>query len=575
MDILNLSQYEEKDFTERPSGKGYINYGDDNLFPQYLVELYRTSATHHALCNSIAMMIFGRGIEALDLDAKLKIAEWDLEDEMRKSCLDLKIQGGFALEVIYSIDRSTISKVRHLPFENIRSGEVNDREICDYYYYSKDWADAREEPQEFHAFDPEQKNDHPVQILYVKPFSVGSFYYPKPDYCGGIDYIELEGQIGTYHINNVKNGLAPSFSIHFKNGTPPPEERTRIRTDIENQLAGATNAGKFIITYSDQPERKPDFEPFPISDADKQYQFLSTEATDKIMVAHRVVSPAMFGVKTAGQLGSTQELEVASQLFNRQVIEPYQRVLNKALKSLFQAAGVDHNVFVVESEPIVVEEEKEITTDFSEENQTCEQHLSEEKLELATNWLIERGEVVSDDYELIDEREVDYETDALHTAAWTFAEARPISTATGDVSKQDNDIVKIRYFYDGKLSDDSRSFCQKMVAAGNVYTKEDIDAAGQLSVNPGWGPKGANNYDLFLYKGGGNCHHRWVRRTYLQTTNQRVSVAEAKRIIDKLPYEERIANKIPSEKRTKEGAIASQMPYTMPNAGFLPSNKRR
>lgn len=567
MDILNLSQYEEKDYSEKPSGKGYINYGEDNLYPQYLVELYRSSATHHALCNSIAMMIFGRGIEALDLESKLKVVEWDLEDEMRKSCLDLKIQGGFALEIIYSIDRSTISKVRHLPFENIRSGEVDDREICDFYYYSKDWADPREEPQEFHAFDPEEKNENPVQILYVKPFSVGSYYYPKPDYCGGIDYIELEGQIGTYHINNVKNGLAPSFSIHFKNGTPPPEERTRIRNDIENQLAGATNAGKFIITYSDQPERKPDFEPFPISDADKQYQFLSTEATDKIMVAHRVVSAAMFGVKTAGQLGTTQELEVASQLFKRQVIEPYQRVVNKALKSLFQAAGVDSSVFIVESEPIVVEEEvkKEITADFSEQ-----------KLELAGSWLIDRGEVVSDDYELIDERDVDYETDDLHTAAWTFADARPISTATGDVSESmDNDIVKIRYFYDGKLAGNSRSFCRQMVSAGKVYTKEDIAAAGQLSVNPGWGPKGANNYDLFLYKGGGNCHHRWVRRTYLQTTNERVSVAEAKRMIDKLPYEERIANLIPSEKRTKEGAIASQMPYTMPNEGFLPSNKRR
>ncbi len=149
MDILNLSQYQERDFAERPSGKGFINYGEDNLFPQYLVELYRSSATHHALCNSIAMMIFGRGVEAVDLDAKLKIQEWDLEDEMRKSCLDLKIQGGFALEVIYSIDRTTISKVRHLPFENIRSGEVNDREICDFYYYSKDWADPREDHKNF------------------------------------------------------------------------------------------------------------------------------------------------------------------------------------------------------------------------------------------------------------------------------------------------------------------------------------------------------------------------------------------------------------------------------------------
>ena len=340
MEILTLSQYEEKGFEEVPSGKGWVNYGDDNLYPQYLVDLYKCSATHNALCNSISMMIFGRGVVSDDLDAKLKIQEWDLEDEVRKACLDLKIQGGFALEIIYSIDRTTISKIRHLPFENLRSGEVNDREECEFYFYSRDWSDKRVEPESIAAFNPDKAKQYPCQVLYVKPFAVGSFYYPKPDYIGSINYIELDKEISKYHINNIKNGLAPSFTIHFKNGTPPVEERTRIRMDIENQLAGATNAGKFIVTYSDQPDRKPDFEPFPLSDADKQYQFLSTEVTDKIMVGHRVVSPAMFGVKTAGQLGSTQELEVASQLFNRQVIEPYQRVVNKALRSIFNACGL-------------------------------------------------------------------------------------------------------------------------------------------------------------------------------------------------------------------------------------------
>ena len=572
MDILNLAQYEARSFSELPSGKGFINYGIDNLYPQYLVDLYRSSATHNALCNSIAMMIFGRGIEALDLDSKLKMAEWDLEDEMRKSCLDLKIQGGFALEVIYSIDRSTISKVRHLPFENIRSGEVNDREICDFYYYSKDWADAREEPQTFHAFDPEQKNDFPVQILYVKPFSVGSFYYPKPDYCGGIDYIELEGQIGTYHINNVKNGLAPSFSIHFKNGTPPPEERTRIRTDIETQLAGATNAGKFIITYSDQPERKPDFEPFPISDADKQYQFLSTEATDKIMVAHRVVSPAMFGVKTAGQLGSTQELEVASQLFNRQVIEPYQRVINKALKSIFQAAGVDNRVFVVESEPVSAEEvvTKEITADFSEADVL--------DIDLALDFLIELGEDETEEWQCIDSRKVNYDEEKAQDAMWSFANViaggKPEKTPS-QVSKQDNKLIKIRYAYMPKNLGGfgtnpstgeeykSRSFCTKMVNAGNkVWAKEQIELASTKIVNRGWGPGGANTYDLFLshcesercdlYKGGGSCQHFWERRTYLRKGNKQISVNKAKKIMREAGYDPMEVNSRKVAKRPRD-----------------------
>ena len=266
MELLKLKEYVERSYAERPSNQGYVNYGDDNLFPQYLIDLYKSSATHNALCTSIAYMIFGDGVQADTLEARLKIQEWGLDDEIRKACLDLKIQGGFALEVVYSIDRTTITKVRHCPFENVRSGEVNEDEKCEFYYYSKDWSDKRQEPEVVKAFDPEEAVEYPVQILYVRPFSPGSYYYPKPDYIGSIDYIELDKEIGKYHINNIKNGMAPSFHLAFKNGTPSQEERRKIRNDVERQLAGATNAGKFIMTFSDQPDRKPDFDTPTIPD---------------------------------------------------------------------------------------------------------------------------------------------------------------------------------------------------------------------------------------------------------------------------------------------------------------------
>jgi hypothetical protein len=520
MELLKLKEYQERSYAEKPSNQGFVNYGDDNLFPQYLIDLYKSSATHNALCTSIAYMIFGDGVQADTLEARLKIEEWGLQDEVRKACLDLKIQGGFALEVVYSIDRSTIAKVRHCPFENIRSAEVDENEDVNFYYYSKDWADKTCEPEVVRAFDPSDSVDYPVQILYVKPFSPGSYYYPKPDYIGSIDYIELDKEIGKYHINNIKNGLAPSFTIHFKNGVPAQEERLRIRNDIERQLAGATNAGKFIVTYSDSPDRKPDFEPFPLSDADKQYQFLSTEVSDKIMVGHRVVSSAMFGVKTAGQLGNTQELEVASELFDRQVIKPYQRIVKSALESIFIAAGAPTIVSVEEVPPMEpVEAEK----------------LSETvELDLACDYLIEMGEEVDDEWELIDARRVDVETEATQDALWNFA--RVPSGKPQAKSEQDNELVKVRYAYmpkvTGKNGNESRDFCKRMVAAGNrVWRKEDIDAASNRAVNPGWGPNGSDTYDLFLYHGGGSCQHFWERRTYLRKNNKKISVNRARKIL--------------------------------------------
>ena len=553
MDLLQLKEYQAKSYAEFASREGWMNYGDDNMFPQYLIDLYHSSATHNALCTSIAYMIFGDGVQADTLEARLKFEEWGLDDEIRKACLDLKIQGGFALEIAYNLGRTSIKKVKHCPFERIRSGEVNDDEKVEFYYYSEDWSNKQIEPVKVRCFNPEDKKEFPHQILYVKPFSPGSYYYPKPDYVGSINYIELDKEIGTYHINNIKNGLAPSFTIHFKNGVPSQEERHKIRNDIERQLGGATNAGKFIVTYSDQPDRKPDFEPFPLSDADKQYQFLSTEVSDKIMVGHRVVSSAMFGVKTAGQLGNTQELEIASELFDKQVVKPYQRILTNAIESVLEAADAPANVTVE-----VVETDAEIVEDAEANTE-----LSADVLNLACDYLIEMGEDEDDDeWELIDARRVDYDTEAQQDAMWTFATVPSGKPQAG--SEQDNAVIKVRYAYmpkkTGTADHDSRDFCKRMVNAGDrVWRKEDIAAASQRAVNPGWGPNGADTYDLFLYKGGGSCQHFWERRTYLRRNNKKVGVNRARAII-------REAGLPPMEQNDRRVA---QRPRDMVNRGFL------
>ena len=538
MEILQLSKYEERSYRETPNREGFVNYGDDNLFPQYLVDLYHSSATHNALVTSIAMMIYGEGFGASDLEGRLAFDQWNLNDELRKACLDFKIQGGFALEVNWSIDRTTIANVSHLPFENVRSGFVNEDEKVEYYYYSKDWSDKREEPVEICCFDVEKKIDHPTQIMYVKPFSPGSFYYPKPDYVGSINYIELDKEISIYHINNIQNGMSPSFSIHFKNGIPPQEERNRIRMDIERQLSGAGNAGKFIVTYSDDPERKPDFEPFQLSDADKQYQFLSEEVTGKIMIGHRVTNPMMFGVSVPGKLGGGNELEASAEIFEKNVVAPARRVVEEAVKTLLNASGLQSTLVTLGSE--------------------------ETNLDGCIDFLDEVGEEMGDEWELIDEVEVDYDLEEKRDAMWAFARAivpegnRP----TAGESEQDTEIIKVRYVYaPGSVSENSREFCRKMVSAGRVYKKEDIIAAGNRAVNKGWGPNGADTYSIWLYKGGGDCHHFWKRQTYLRKNNKKISVNQAKKLIREAGVD---------AKRLEENdRIVAQRPTDMPNNGFL------
>lgn len=538
IESVKLATYQPRSYREKEKG-AFVHFGDDNLFPQYLVELFHQSPTHNALCNTIGMMIYGDGFDPVDLNAKLLFAQWGMDEVLRKAALDLKVHSGFALEVVWSLDRETISEVKHVPFECVRSGVMDENEIVHEYYYSRDWSNRSFEPVCIPKFSPENKLEEPTQLLYVKPFTLGSFYYSKPDYLGALNYIELEKEIGVYHINNIKNGLSPSFAIHFKNGIPNDEERQKIRQDIERQGAGAHNAGKFWMTFSDEPDRVPEIEAFALSDADKQYQFLSEETTSKIMVGHRVTNPMMFGVATAGKLGGGNELEVSQELFDKQVIAPYRMVIEGALKKLLDASNVP-------------------TTFLGKEKPT--------DLNAAFEWLESRGEVMGEEWELIDEQEVDYELEDAQDALWSFA--RTLRNNPSRKSSQDNEIVRVRYAYAPlSLADDkSRDFCSRMVGAMKVYRKEDIISAGNQAVNPGWGPNGASTYSIWLYKGGGSCRHYWMRQTYLQKDNKLVSVNEAKALIQSLPVSERAKNRL-----EENDPLVAKRPRDMANRGFLES----
>jgi len=343
---INLASYTQIGAGEKENPKGWIEYGDKNLYPQYLIELYHSSPTHNALCNTIAQLIFGQGFDVQSLEGRLLFEQWDINDELRKCAVDLKVQAGFYLEIIWSLDRATIANVRHLPFENVRSGIANEDEEVQAYFYSKDWA-SKEEPEVVPRFNPKLKNEQPVQILAVHPFTIGAQYYAKPDYIGAINYVELEKEISVFHINNIKNGLSPSFAIHFSNGVPDDEERRQIRNNIERETTGPQNAGKFFMTFSDSPDRRPSIEPFPLSDADKQYQFLSEETTSKIMIGHRVTNPQMFGVLVPGKLGGGAELAESAEQFDEQVVQPMRDLLIETCTQLLRASGVPEEAFAV------------------------------------------------------------------------------------------------------------------------------------------------------------------------------------------------------------------------------------
>jgi len=330
-----LSKYEPVEAIEKENRSGWIDYGNNNLFPQHLINLYHNSPIHNALTNSIAFMIEGQGTGTI------------LDNALQGIAFDLQLQGAFCAEIIWSMDFTRVVQINHLPFENCRLAYDRDEDDITGIFYSKDWANTRSKkgkPEFIPAFNPSIAQEQPRQVIYAHGMSAGSVYYPKPDYFGALNYIELSYQMGLYHVNNILNGLFPSFIINFLNGIPQKEEREAIRREWETRLSGANNAGKFLMTFNEDPTRAPSIEAFPLSDADKQYQFLSEETAKQIMVGHRVVSPLIHGIRDTTGFGSNKdEMLVGLEIFNSQVIKPYQRIIEEVFTPILGDVNIEMN----------------------------------------------------------------------------------------------------------------------------------------------------------------------------------------------------------------------------------------
>jgi len=583
--FVNLSTYTSPEIIETKN-KEWVEFGANNNYFQFLIDRYNGSATNNAVVNAISQMIYGKGLDATNSSKKpeqyARMISLFKKDDVRRLAYDLKLAGQCAMQVIYSKDKKSIEKVEHLPIETLRAEKcgANDKQIQAYYYHP-DWVNSKpsDKPLRIPSFGL-SKTPNAIEILYIKPYKAGMYYYSTPDYQGGLQYAELEEEISNYHLNNIMNGLAPSMLINFNNGTPDEEAQNLIENKIQQKFSGSSNAGKFILAFNDNKEAQADITPVQLSDAHNQYQFLSDESQKKIMVAHRVVSPMLLGIKDSSGFGNNaEELKTASILMHNTVIIPFQELLTDAFDKILAFNGVSLNLYFKTLQPLQFLDLENVQDEETREEETGV------KMKQMFSKLEDFGEDEDlENWELIDERQVDYDSEdeldneleelnsknkSLLSKAWNFVTtgtARPNAKSSQDGKEPNLGLqYKVRYQYAPlRASNDSREFCQKMVASKKIYRKEDIIAMGSNNVNKGWGLNGADNYSIWLYKGGGDCHHFWMRKTYLaKGSNLKPDVGNPKAEIS--------VNKakkagIKPEVNAKEVAMR---PTDMPNNGFV------
>tara|TARA_R110000824_G_scaffold34524_2_gene109369 strand:- start:288 stop:2267 length:1980 start_codon:yes stop_codon:yes gene_type:complete len=651
---INLSTTTAPQVTE-VRGKDYISYGTEdwaNLYPQFLIDLYYNSSTQAAIINATAEMIAGEDIviddeDERNLDAIVKLKKFfaeangneTLHEVIKKISFDFKLQGAFALNIVWSQDRTQIAEIYHIGVDKIRAEKPNEMGKVEGYYVSSDWANTRtNKPYRVPAFNTHDRTS-PNQILYSGLYSPNMNAYYTPDYVAANNWALVDQRVAEFHLNNISNGFSGSFMISFANGVPTQEERYQIEQSLSAKFTGAENAGKFILTFSDDKTRTPEITPITPSDLDKQYLALQELLVQNILTGHRVTSPMLMGIKNESGLGSNvDELNSSANFYLNTVVKPFQDHLIKVLRKLFRVNNMDMPVSFVQLKPIttrftnqdlagVMTEDEireelglkplnvEVREDFSKVGMidgkpvfstideaeahattigcegyheheydgrtaymACKDHSEATEL---SSFIEEFGEDEPEGYTLLDEEIVDDEHEEFDFEN-ELNEIGKVELAT--VPKDDRDgldeqdgwskkvskFFKVRYKYDRdsaltNKSGTKRDFCRKMMGANKLYRKEDLVGLENKVVNPGFGIDGANKYSIWLYKGGPQCFHRFIRKIYvmeLEDAYNEKDITKYGKLISTAKARSQGFYPKPNDKKV------AQAPRTMKNRGY-------
>jgi hypothetical protein len=568
--VVNLSSYNKPQVKEDKK-KDWVAYGSDNNYYGYLINLYTNSTTNNAIINGVSNMIYGKGLDALDSSTKTNeyaaLRSIFHNDCLKKVSLDLKLLGEASFQVLYK--DSKVVRAEHFPRQTLRAEKCNDDGEIEAYYYFHDWSKIKsnDKPQRISAFG--YGNGKEPEIKIIKKYVSGYDYYCPVDYQGGLAYAELESEVADYLINDVQNGFSGTKVVNFNNGVPDREKQLSIKNDVMQKLTGSRGE-KVIIAFNNNAESKTTVDDIPLNDAPAHYEYLSSECATKLMVAHRVTSPLLLGIRDGnnGLGNNADEIKTASLLFNNITIKPYQDLIIEAMDSILAVNGISLKLYFKTLQPLEFIETTNAITDEAREEETGVKLAKEESFDddKMFDLLEEFGEEENlDEWVLVDEREVDYDQEEALDKMIGLAStgtARPNAGSEQD-GEADNMKFKVRYQYAPlKTQANSREFCKKMVSSAKIYRKEDIMQMSQRAVNAGWGLNGADTYDIWLYKGGGACHHFWMRKTYMakgvkpDATNPKAEISVNK------------AKKEGFKPEVNDKKVAMR-PKDMPNQGFV------
>jgi hypothetical protein len=438
--VLQFDTAQKPKFEEK-KGKGYVEFGAENDYPEYLLSLFNESPKHGAIVKGKSTWIYGKGFE----EAGQANGSESWNEILRKCIVDDELYRGYYLQVIWNRLKQ-VSEIYHLEFHKVRVSKDLTK-----YYVKNDWKDFREKPRCYDAFNV----NNPVgsQIFYYKDYNPSSDCYPLPSYFQGLNMIESDIEVSRHILGNAKQGFSGSKLIQLNNGDPLQEEH---KGEVERQLLKkftGHDGKRVVITFNKSKEHSAEILDLGQSMLTKEdFTNVNNLIQQEIFCSHQITSPILFGIKESGQLGGRNEIRESYEIFNNTYINNRQLILEAIFTKFRNLKGEQGEFKIQPIEPLKFEFGEAIISANLTQNEIRE-ILGREPLEA--------NQVTSDGAQAVTD------TNQLEAPAQMNEAIRNLS------GRQYQNVMRIvRQFGNGKLTKEQASL---MLKNGFNFTDDDVN----------------------------------------------------------------------------------------------------
>lgn len=320
----NIIDNEQKEL----KGKDFVEYGEKNIFPQYLYNLYQKVSVLRSIANGIPDYVAGENVSISLGQFQEKInKEQTVEDLVRDMALSYVLYGGFALNVLRN-RLGSVAEIYCLDFKCVRSNKKNTK-----FYYSTEWGEkqvGRILTTSYPAFDPNKKDAS--SILYVKADNFDT--YPNPVWAGAVISCEILKHVDEFNLNSLYNGLSAGYIVNFNNGNPTDEQKMELEENYDEKFVGFTNASRTMMCYNPSYENRTTIEALPEDKTIDRYNSIYQTSIKNVFTAFRV-HPVLFGLPTEQSGFSDQDFPEAFKIMNKTVILPIQKLIKRTFEKIF------------------------------------------------------------------------------------------------------------------------------------------------------------------------------------------------------------------------------------------------